>query len=216
MYTVFYGGIAQYFYDNGTLTQDNNVPFVKTIGVVEKKNGTYSEHYLSNQLPGYLGAGAEFMPNLELARNGEILITDSIGTDTTLIGYIFGGISSPAANVFYNGQTNTSIATPNIYKVSLARFTGIGVEEALTDDDLGLAIKPYTDQRSLLVQISGFMDGETNFAITDTSGRLTYETFVPTKLGRNTIELGDFNAARGTYVLTATQGGKSQRIKFVW
>ncbi|MEL0146473.1 MAG: hypothetical protein VW808_06050, partial [Schleiferiaceae bacterium] len=97
MYTVFFGGIAQYYYDNGVLTQDNDVPFVKTIGVVEKRNGTYSESYSATEMPGLLGAGGEFFPDHNLAANGEIFLADSLGADTTWIGHIFGGISSPGA-----------------------------------------------------------------------------------------------------------------------
>ena len=53
MYTLFFGGIAQYYYANGTLTQDNDVPFVTTIGLVEKRNGNYTEAEMSTEMPGY-------------------------------------------------------------------------------------------------------------------------------------------------------------------
>ncbi|MBK8671321.1 MAG: hypothetical protein IPN89_18525 [Saprospiraceae bacterium] len=37
MHTVFFGGIAQYFDENGTLTRDDNVPFLNTIARVKRK-----------------------------------------------------------------------------------------------------------------------------------------------------------------------------------
>ena len=44
MHTVFFGGIAQYFDSVGTLVQDNEVPFVKTIArVTRDANGVMSE-----------------------------------------------------------------------------------------------------------------------------------------------------------------------------
>ena len=63
--------------------QDNNVPFVNTIGIVEKRGGTYSETKSSVTMPGLLGAGAEFFLDEGLVQNHHILQADSIGTDTT-------------------------------------------------------------------------------------------------------------------------------------
>jgi hypothetical protein len=216
MYTVFFGGIAQYYYDNGVLTQDNDVPFVKTIGIVEKRNGTYSESYSSTEMPGLLGAGGEFFPDHNLASNGEIFLADSLGTDTTWVGHIFGGISSPGANIFFGGMTNNSTASPTLFKVGLVRNSGLEILESNYGDNLGLLVSPNPSSGKLVVQIQSQLQGMTAFEVFDTNGKLMFLTEVPTKNGSNTIDLGALQVAAGKYVLTATQGGARQSINFIW
>lgn len=101
MNTVFFGGIAQYYDSLGILTQNNDVPFVKTIARVSRNvSGEMSEHKLPIEMPTFFGAGSEFIPNGSLPRyaNG-VFKYDSLSNDTTIIGYIYGGISSTAANI---------------------------------------------------------------------------------------------------------------------
>jgi hypothetical protein len=217
MYTVFFGGIAQYYYDtNGNLVADANVPFVKTIGVVEKRNGSYSEGYSTTEMPGYLGAGAEFFPAAELATNGQIFLADSIGTDTVTIGHIFGGISSPAANVFFTGQTNTSVASSNIYEVKLVRNSSIGIIESEVGSDLALQVNPNPANGRLIAQIHSPARGMTDFEVLDSTGRLVYATSIPTKPGLNTMDLGALNLPAAQYVLRAKIAGVEQQLLFFW
>lgn len=59
MHTLFFGGMSQYYYQNGTLIQDNQVPFVKTISrLTRDENGNYSEHLLPVEMPGLKGSSA--------------------------------------------------------------------------------------------------------------------------------------------------------------
>lgn len=218
MYTLFFGGIAQYYYANGTLTQDNDVPFVTTIGLVEKRNGNYTEAEMSTEMPGYYGAGAEFFPSSVLAQTGAIFLADSIGADTTQIGHLFGGIKSPAQNVFFGGMTNASVATANIYEVALVRNSGLSVTTHDPNDRrLAIQVQPNPTSEKLVVQLNSPSAVDTHFEILSTSGQLMYSTSVPSKLGKNTMDLGQLNLSSGTYVLTATQaGGFQQRISFIW
>ena len=203
MYTVFFGGIAQYYYDNGVLTQDNDVPFVKTIGVVEKRNGSYSESYSATEMPGLLGAGGEFFPDHNLAANGEIFLADSLG-------------SSPGANIFFGGMTNNSIASPTLFKVGFVRNSGLGMLESNYGDNLGLLVSPNPSNGKLIVQLQSQLQGMTAFEVFDITGKLVLRTEVPTKNGANTIDLGALQIAAGKYVLTASQGGARQSINFIW
>lgn len=216
MYTVFFGGIAQYYYDaSGNLVQDDNVPFVKTIGITEKRNGNYSEGYSTTAMPGYLGAGAEFFHANDLSSNGEIFLADDI-SDSAVVGYIFGGINSPAANVFFGGQTNTSTATSNIYKVVLTRNSGIGVVETPSAPKLGLQVNPNPANGRLVAQVVSPLQGWAAFDILDTTGRLVLRTEIPVKTGTNTADLGTLELAKGQYFLRAQIGGVQQQIKFFW
>ena len=93
MHTVFFGGIAQYYDSLGTLVQDNNVPFVKTIARVSRNaNGIMSEYKLPIEMPALLGAGSEFIPVEGLSHYAnDVLKLDDFTADTTLLGYVFGG-----------------------------------------------------------------------------------------------------------------------------
>lgn len=103
MHTVFFGGIAQYYDSLGILVQDNNVPFVKTIArVTRDASGTMAEYKLPIAMPTLLGAGSEFIPINTLPHySNEVFKLDNFTADTTLVGYIYGGISSTAANIFF-------------------------------------------------------------------------------------------------------------------
>ena len=108
----FFGGISQYYDSLGQLVQNNNVPFVKSIAkVVHSSDGSVSEFLLPIHMPGYLGAGSEFLPvyNIPIYQNGVIKKNLLVG-DSVLIGYIYGGINSSAKNIFWNNEGDLSSA----------------------------------------------------------------------------------------------------------
>lgn len=121
MHNLFFGGMSQYYMLNNVLTQDINVPFVKTISrLTRMSDSTLHEAELNIAMPAYLGAGAEFFANKQLPHtNSEIIKLNAIQIDTFVLGYIFGGIQSPSANPFTGNQTNTTSANGTIYKVEL-------------------------------------------------------------------------------------------------
>ena len=123
MSTIFFGGIAQYYDNSGVLTQDNNVPFVNTIARVTRDvGGNMAEYKLPVTMPSLLGAGSEFIPVTSIPRyhNGVIKL-DSLSTDTTLVGYIFGGISSTAPNIFFSNTGTQSSASNQLFEVRIIK-----------------------------------------------------------------------------------------------
>lgn len=123
LYTIFFGGIAQNYIDqSGTVKTDNDVPFVKHISVVERSANSIKEYLLPEQLSGYFGAAAEFIPADEsfYTSNG-ILQLEKTGTKPLLAGYIIGGIDSRAPNVFWSNEAEPSRASPVIWKVYLSK-----------------------------------------------------------------------------------------------
>lgn len=123
MHTVFFGGIAQYYDSAGVRIKDDNVPFVKTIARVTRyKNGTMKETRLPVEMPALLGAGSEFIPVETLPRysNG-VLNMDALTTNPVVVGYIYGGISSSAANIFWMNNGTQSAASSQIFKVILLK-----------------------------------------------------------------------------------------------
>ena len=216
MYTVFFGGIAQYYYSNGTMMQDNNVPFVNTIGIVEKRMGSYSETKSSATMPGLLGAGAEFFLDEELVQNHHILQADSIGADTTWTGYIYGGISSPAANVFFGGMTNQSSASSTIYRVGLVRNSGLSFNEELPESTLELLVAPNPSKELLKAQFSTLESGTANYKVLSLEGKVIAKGSQRIEAGKNLINLGHLKAAAGNYILQVEAAGKQQQIQFNW
>jgi hypothetical protein len=131
MHTVFFGGIAQFYDSNGILVQDNNVPFVPTIArIIRDSNGTLAEYKLPIEMPTLLGAGAEFIPSRNFPHfTNEIFKLDDLTTNNTLIGYIYGGISSTQPNIFFINDGTQSDASSKIFKVFIKKTVPLYVDE---------------------------------------------------------------------------------------
>lgn len=123
MYSVFFGGIAQYYPDvNGKIISDEDVPFTKTISLITRNKGKVQESYLPLSMPGYLGAAAEFIfrPGVTLYRDG-IADFQMIGSGEIEIGYIVGGINSSDRNIFFSNTGKESKANSSIIKVFITK-----------------------------------------------------------------------------------------------
>ncbi|MFZ2315261.1 MAG: hypothetical protein WAW86_06360 [Gammaproteobacteria bacterium] len=128
MYHVFFGGISYGFYSNGTFQTDSEIPFINQVTTVKMdKNGNFTQHLMSNQYPVIpstgtnpgnpllFGAGAYFLANnLSQYPNGVINL-DSI-RQSTVLGYIVGGIQSTVPNTSTNADSS---ASPYVFKVTL-------------------------------------------------------------------------------------------------
>ncbi len=139
MHTIFFGGIAQYTMDqNGNLIEDPQVPFVRTISKVTRDaQWNLYESKLDIEMPGFLGAGAEFIPAHSAEHyymKPEILVLDRLTPgQRTLIGYIYGGIESTAPNIFFINDGTQSWASNRLFAVYITR------EQAANDDSVPLS-----------------------------------------------------------------------------
>jgi hypothetical protein len=131
MHTFFFGGIAQFYDSNGILVQDDNVPFVPTIArITRDSNGTLAEYKLPIEMPTLLGAGAEFIPSRNFPHfTNEVFKLDDLTTNNTLIGYIYGGISSTQPNIFFINDGTQSDASSKIFKVFIKKTVPLYVDE---------------------------------------------------------------------------------------
>jgi len=149
MHMLFFGGMSQYYYEDGNLIQDDQVPFVKTISRLTRySDGSLHEYQLPIEMPGLKGASAEFIPNvLQPHYDSEIIKLNQISQDTILIGYIYGGIESPTLNPFMNNVTGTTRADPTIYRVKLIRSKpeGVEVKNGIKPFDLNVFPNPFSD-----------------------------------------------------------------------
>ena len=118
---LFFGGIAQYYFnDSGLLTQDPDVPVVSTVSLIERTAANeYSEYALPLQLPKGIGAGTEFIPapTVPKIENTDVIDLESLQGDSQLLGYLVGGFSTTAPNVFFDNDANESRAESHAYAV---------------------------------------------------------------------------------------------------
>lgn len=179
MHTIFFGGIAQFYDNGGTLVQDDNVPFVRTIArVTRDKNGKMVEYKMPVEMPTLLGAGAEFIPNLELKKydNGVIKLDELSGEDI-FVGYIYGGISSAAPNIFMTNDGTQSTANNQIFKVFLSKDAIASIDEVNKSSLSNLELKIYPNPGKKLINVEYNLTKEDNvkIRITDVEGKLVDE-----------------------------------------
>lgn len=193
MHTVFFGGIAQYYDSSGVLVQDNNVPFVKTIARVSRDaSGAMAEYKLPIEMPSLLGTGAEFIPIMDVPHYpNEVLKLDELTADSTLVGYIYGGISSTAANIFFTNTGTQSSASSQIFKVYVVKNTELGVHELNEQSNGMLKIKVYPNPNDGRFVVKFHLDNIENVRITlrNVEGKVLEDrVLTDVKIGENTFQ----------------------------
>lgn len=191
MHTVFFGGIAQYYDSAGVLIQDNNVPFVKTIArVTRDEKGVMTEYKLPVEMPALLGAGSEFIPVEKLPKyNNEVIKLDELNDDTTLLGYIYGGISSMAMNVFFSNSGTQSGATNRIFKVYvIKKKVSVNLSSEGAKSLLPMQVFPNPNDGSFVLKFNLQMPSDVKLSIYDLSGQILETTILKNmKAGENTL-----------------------------
>ncbi len=208
MHNVFFGGIAQYYDSLGILVQDNNVPFVKTIArVTRDAAGIMAEYKLPVEMPSLLGAGAEFIPIASIPQfRNEVLKLDDLLADSNLVGYIYGGISSTAANIFFTNTGTQSTASSQIFKVYVIKNSTIGIHD-LNEQSIGtlkMQVFPNPNDGDFAVKFYLKESAETKISFYSIDGR-KMEEFILNNLsaGENIYQpkIESINL-KGTYILT--------------
>lgn len=179
MHTLFFGGIAQYYDDNGLLVRDDNVPFVNTIArVTRQSDGSMAEYKLPVTMPALLGAGSEFIPRQDISsyENG-VLKLDEVDQDTTMIGYIYGGISSSAPNIFFTNTGTQSQASSQIFKVFLIKNSPTSVHDinVQSKNGLGMVIYPNPSDENINVSFDLPAASVVTLTIMDVDGKVLKE-----------------------------------------
>lgn len=174
MHNLFFGGISQYYYTNGNLEQDNQVPFVKTISRLSRAaDGSLHEFAMSSAMPGLKGASAEFIPNDAIPRNAsDVVKLSNIQGDSILLGYIVGGIESASLNPFSSNNLSQTNADPTIYKVYLLTSPFAYVKEI--DGMHPYKAEVYPNPADGAVKIAYHTDElvQVEYHLTDINGRL--------------------------------------------
>ncbi len=220
MSTLFFGGIAQYYDSSGTLTMDNNVPFVKTIARVSRDaNGVMTEYKLPNEMPSLIGAAAHLIPNQNLDYyDNEVLKLDNLSQDSTFVGYIYGGIESTAANIFFINDGTQSSTSTTIYKVILVKnpFAAIHQENPQSTSRLQLQLYPNPNDGIFKMAFVLQQNGPVKYQIFDNAGKLLKSETEEFGAGKNVLSVKmNENSANGIYLIVFEAEGQSQTQKMV-
>lgn len=220
MSTVFFGGIAQYFDLNGVLTMDNNVPFVKTIARVSRDaNGQMTEYKLPIEMPALLGASAHFIHNEDLAYyNNGVLKMDSLSSDTTIAGYIYGGISSSAPNIFFTNTGTQSTASTQIYRVLLIKNPTAAIHQVNEQSKSSLQLQLYPNPNDGFFKMSFVLQkkGAVIYRLYDNTGRLLKEGNEVFPAGKSVLSIKmNEQSIEGLYLLVFEAEGKTQTQKMI-
>ncbi len=204
MHHLFLGGISQYYYQNGTLINDPNVPFVKTISrLAQASDGSYEEFVLSDEMPGLLGSGAELVVNENAPHYlAEIIDLSAITADSVLVGHIIGGIKSGSLNPFTQNNTNSTAANAVIYEVWLKRAPNNGVEVLGPEMALNVEVFPNPSAGDVNLTFDFKQKHNIELFILDANGKLVHEVYYEkVKNAKKTIDTKALNLKPGPYIL---------------
>ncbi len=202
MYTIFMAGMSLYYFDSATqsLKMDTMVPFIKDVStLIHHADGTTEEVILPIQLPELGGANMEFFPNTALSRydNGVFRLRSIV--QPTLLGYVYGGITSNT------GNDGVSVASNKLYRLLLQPDFGSGISALNSEKGIRVYPNPADDFTQIILRNSAGDLKE--LKIVDALNREVMKIHVPVLLSqeqRIRIETKDFPA--GIYSVIAETG----------
>jgi hypothetical protein len=198
-HALFFGGLSQYFYTNGVLTSDPNVPFVKTVSRVSRNAaGQLEEWVLPVEMPALIGTSAEFIPNENLDFSAvDVFDMNSFSDDSVMIGHIVGGIFSSQNNPFTNNNTAATNAHATVYEVWLRKeqTNSIPVLEGKNPFDMKVFPNPSKNGEFSITTTAELK----NIAIDNVNGQLLQEIKNPNAIETSTYKVN--NLATGFYML---------------
>jgi hypothetical protein len=129
-------------------------------------------------MPAFLGAGSEFIPIESNPRfeNG-VFKQDSLLADTTLLGYIYGGISSNDPNIFFINTGAQSIATSQIFKVYHVKNSTQGIHD-LNEQSVGtlkMLVYPNPNDGNFTIKYQLVKNSDVKIKLVDLKGRILEE-----------------------------------------
>lgn len=202
MHHLFLGGLSQYYYQYGTLVNDPNVPFVRTISrLTQGQDGSYQEFVMANEMPALLGASAEFI-HLETVPHyaSEIIDLAALSADSVLVGHVVGGIKSPTLNPFTNNSTNVTDASAVIYQVWLKRTNVGAIEVQAPLSILNVNLFPNPTKEIAYLEFDLKQKSNVECFILDANGHLVHEVYYEKiKNTKKTLDLKQLGLKPGTY-----------------
>lgn len=191
-HTIFFGGMSQYYYENGQLVQDDLVPFVSTISRLSRDSANaLFEYALPYNMEGFRGSSAEFVLNKELPHHPSLKLIklNDIQADTFLIGSIIGGIYSPTKNPFANNQTQTTQADANIVDVFLVRSQIVAQQEIQHQSPFEIEILNNPVRNKASFRVKGESVKSLYYYLSSSDGKLLQQGPIPVTFNANTFAI---------------------------
>lgn len=219
MHTVFFGGISRYTMNSsGQLVDDPDVPFVKTISKVTRLSDASMIESKLDEMPGFLGSGAEFIPleSTSYFDHYEILQLDQLPYQRVLVGYIVGGIESSQANIFHINDGNQSDATTRVFEVYITRGISANVAQITGEQFFDAELYPNPANRHFTVKVSTPHETETTIWLSDLSGK-RIKTLYEGNLTSDGIQLKvkTNDLSNGTYFVQIQSGDFRRTEKLI-
>lgn len=152
-------------------------------------------------MPALLGAGSEFIPADNLpAYPNEVIKLDALTSDSTLLGYVYGGINSTEPNIFWVNDGTQSSASNEIFKVFLIKNTHVGVDELNTQStgSLHLQVYPNPNDGAFILKFNLKDKTKIRLIISDMNGKVLEESvFKQLNKGENTLSRTIENLSNG-------------------
>ncbi len=139
-------------------------------------------------MPSLLGAGSEFIPVESIATyHNEVMKLDQLTSDSTLLGYIYGGISSTAANIFTTNNGTQSSASSQIFSVYLVNKSTSGIDQLNAQSASTLQLQIYPNPNRGKFEIKYYLENAQTITISihNAEGKLLWETQQDALQGEN-------------------------------
>jgi hypothetical protein len=148
MYTIFFGGISQFYFDaeDSVVYEDLNVPFTADIScIIRQPDGSATQELLPVRFDQLLGSNAVFIPSMDASmyENGVLRLHDIDGE--IFAGYIYGGIDAEFMNF------TPSTASNRIFKLYIQYEPEEPVNIQSAVSDIGVFPNPAGSQ----IMVSG-------------------------------------------------------------
>lgn len=218
MHTIFFGGMSRFYYNDGELWDDPNVPFVTTISrVTRHADGSMTELKIGD-MPDLLGSSAEFIPDPSVPSVfSGIIDLQSLPEEPVLVGHIFGGIESSQPNIFFINNGTESEATQRVFEVYVHNgATGIEEVPVLAEDYFHPVLYPNPSTGEVTLEFRSPSADEVVCELHDSTGKFI-ETLVVTDPVSDwhayKMDLSEY--AAGIYFIRLASRGKSTDLRVV-
>lgn len=204
MHHLFLGGLSQYYYQNGALIDDANIPFVRTISRLSQgQDGTYQEYVLGSEMPALLGASAEFISLAQVPHYAsQIIDLAALSGDSILIGHVVGGIKSPTLNPFTTNNTGVTDANAVIYQVWLKKSTTGSIEVQIPAPNFQVNLFPNPTKDAAFLDFELDQKANVECFILDAGGSLVHQVYYEKiKHAKKTLDLKELALKPGTYTI---------------
>ncbi len=211
-HNIFFGGMSQYFIDSvsGNSVYDSLVPFVNTVSdVVRSASNTYQEFNMGIRMPGLTGTNAYFMPAPAINTiNDEVIILNGLA-DSTLLGYIIGGIESPEENI---SLTDPSFSFPMQQPLEVYYIISATAATEINNDVLSFRAYQKSPGTNIIVEFELPRSIPVKISAFTADGKLSKPLITGTKAaGQHRLTIDAVNLAPGIYFV-GIEAGRS--IKF--